>query len=558
MRRLGGIVVTAAVAVAMLVAVAPSAGAAFTNGHEGFEDSGPNTFVGWTATGLWNPERSSGGTDDQCGSSIDPTPEGITFAWYGHFVPTLNDARFRTSTQVAGGKCNYQTGESTFGTLTSDSSVFVDPSNPVLSYASYSETDASLQAAAGFRRNVQIQCDGSDVRTVEVAVDTEGQPVGIGQQYTVVDNLTGSPEGEWTTRQVDLSEFAGEEVYVRFHFQSNFCFNDFFGWGVDDVLVSPPVAPTTTVTVTADPNFAVEGGSPGAFVFHRFGGDMSSNLTVGYQLGGTATPVDDYTPPGTAIIPAGQTSVTKQVTAVADDVSDPDETVTAVVTDGAGYTPGNPAQATITINEPLPAPDVCANAPVSDYSDRADAGTHARDVDCITAYGIAEGFPDGTYRPNSPVTRAQMASLVARLMSDAGVTLPADPPDAFPGDDGDVHELAINQLAALGVLDETTGQSGNQYLVGDPMRRDDMAQILVNAYQVITGAPLPEGPNAFTDDEGNDNEAAINALAQANVVQGIGGGLYNPDGATTRAQTASLLVRYIQVLANGGFMSPLP
>jgi hypothetical protein len=90
------------------------------------------------------------------------------------------------------------------------------------------------------------------------------------------------------------------------------------------------------------------------------------------------------------------------------------------------------------------------------------------------------------------------------------------------------------------------------------MRRDDMAQLLVNAYEVITGSPLPEGPDAFTDDDGNDNEAAIDALAQADVVQGIGGGLYDPEGSVTRGQMASLLVRYIQVLADAGFMSPLP
>src|SRR5205823_1102795 len=89
----------------------------------------------------------------------------------------------------------------------------------------------------------------------------------------------------------------------------------------------------------------------------------------------------------------------------------------------------------------------CAGAPVSTYSDRADAGVHAQNVDCISAYGLARGFTDGTYRPALPVTRPQMASFVARLLARAGVTLPNNPPDAFPGDDaGPPHELAIDQL----------------------------------------------------------------------------------------------------------------
>jgi hypothetical protein len=194
---------------------------------------------------------------------------------------------------------------------------------------------------------------------------------------------------------------------------------------------------------------------------------------------------------------------------------------------------------------------------VSTYSDRAAAGVHAKNVDCITAYGLAQGFVDNTYGPGLDVSRAQMASFVARLLAKAGVQLPTNPPDAFPGDDGGVHEKSINQIAALGLLDTTTGQTGNKYNAADPMKREDMAQILFNAYKVIIGSPLPQGPDAFSDDNTSDNEAAINALANAGVVQGIGGGLYDPTGSVTRGQMASFLARYLQVLVDGGFLDSL-
>jgi hypothetical protein len=129
-----------------------------------------------------------------------------------------------------------------------------------------------------------------------------------------------------------------------------------------------------------------------------------------------------------------------------------------------------------------------------------------------------------------------------------------------------VHELAINQLAALGVLDGTTGEQGTSYGVSQPMRRDDMAKMLFNAHRVITGTALPAGPDAFTDDTnggdphaaGTDDEAAINALAQAGVVQGTGSSLYNPTGTVTRAQFASFFVRIMQILVTGGFIPPSP
>jgi hypothetical protein len=258
------------------------------------------------------------------------------------------------------------------------------------------------------------------------------------------------------------------------------------------------------------------------------------------------------------LFPAGQANVVKSLNALADNVADDGETVTVVVTDGAGYTAGQPAQATVTITE-TSAASACENAQPASFSDRLDVPAHTKNIDCIAGYGLAQGFTDGTYRPASPVTRPQMASFVARLLDAAGVTLPANPPDAFPGDNaGPPHELSINQLAALGVLDATTGQTGDKYNVGADMRRDDMAQFLANAYEVITGAPLPEGPNAFTDDEGNDNEAAINALANAHVVEGTGNGLYGPALSVTRGQMASFFARYIQLVVDAGFLQPLP
>ena len=307
-----------------------------------------------------------------------------------------------------------------------------------------------------------------------------------------------------------------------------------------------------SVTVTASPDTAVEGGVPGKFTFTRQG-DTSFDMGVAYDVGGTATSGTDYTPLGSVTIPAGQASASIPVDALADNVSDPGETVSVQITMGPNYTIGSPSTSTVTILE-----DFCASAPQADYPDRETFDVHAHAIDCITAYGMAEGFDDGTYGATLPVSRAQMASFLARLIRDCGVTTPANPPDAYPGDNGDVHEQDINQLAALGVLDDTTGQTGDKYNVSDPMRRDDMAQLLYNAYKLIIGEPLADGPDAFTDDSASDNQQAINALANAGVVEGTGGGLYDPSGPVSRGQMASFFVRFMQLLFDAGKLPPLP
>lgn len=203
---------------------------------------------------------------------------------------------------------------------------------------------------------------------------------------------------------------------------------------------------------------------------------------------------------------------------------------------------------------PPPAADPCAQPPVVEdgFGDVAPANVHESNIDCIAHYGIAQGIGGGLYSPTTNVSRAQIASFVARLLRVAGVALPANPPDAFPGDNaGPPHELSINQLAAVGVIGGN-GETGASYNPTVDMRRDHMASFLANAYEVIIGAPLAGGPNAFTDDEGNPHEPEINALAAAGVVQGTGGGLYNPSGSVTRGSMGSFLARTLQLVVDDG------
>ena len=66
------------------------------------------------------------------------------------------------------------------------------------------------------------------------------------------------------------------------------------------------------------------------------------------------------------------------------------------------------------------------------------------------------------YDPTGTVTRAQMATFVARALDVAAdlaadgadlQALPDDGPDAFPDDDGlEPHEASIDRLAAAGIV----------------------------------------------------------------------------------------------------------
>ncbi|CAN5623979.1 hypothetical protein BH20ACT2_BH20ACT2_15110 [soil metagenome] len=245
------------------------------------------------------------------------------------------------------------------------------------------------------------------------------------------------------------------------------------------------------------------------------------------------------------------------------DGTDPNGTWSLFVRDDnanhAGSLPGGWSIDIVTSDAPPPPVPVvaaCQNAPEDGYTDVAADYVHEANIDCITAYGLAEGFTDNTYRPSQPVGRAQMASFVARLLEAAGVALPANPPDAFGDDNGSVHELRINQLAAVGVIGGN-GEAGGSYSPSTAMRRDHMASFLNNAIDAMVGAPLPAGPDAFTDDNGNPFEDDINRLAAAAVVLGTGGTNYSPAGSVSRGQMASFFARFIQILVDRGAMAPV-
>ena len=96
------------------------------------------------------------------------------------------------------------------------------------------------------------------------------------------------------------------------------------------------------------------------------------------------------------------------------------------------------------------------------------------------------------------------------------------------------------------------------------MRRDDMAQVLANAYAVIAAHPLAVGPDAFVDDTnggdphgpGTDNEAAI-IVPRCGRREREAARDYDPSGPVTRGQLASYLARYLQVLVADGELVPL-
>ena len=92
----------------------------------------------------------------------------------------------------------------------------------------------------------------------------------------------------------------------------------------------------------------------------------------------------------------------------------------------------------------------------------------------VAAAGLTKGCTATRFCPTKIVTRAQMASFLARALNP-----PATGEDFFGDDAGMTYERAINRLAAAGVV---SGCAEGSYCPRGSVTREQMAAFLYRAF----------------------------------------------------------------------------
>ncbi|MBS3941165.1 MAG: S8 family serine peptidase [Actinobacteria bacterium] len=184
---------------------------------------------------------------------------------------------------------------------------------------------------------------------------------------------------------------------------------------------------------------------------------------------------------------------------------------------------------------------------VNPYSDLQSSNPHIRNVLCMTEHGIAQGYPDRTYRSPRSVTRAQMATFIANL-----IELERDLPAARSQFDDvgrqTAHWESIHKLARAGVVH---GRSADRYDPGAPVTRAQMASFIARAIDYVDNGsvdgsqpPAARRAGLFSDVPSNNvHRAAIDALGEQGISVGYGDGRYGPGDHTRRDQMAAFIMR---------------
>ncbi|MVP01671.1 S8 family serine peptidase [Paenibacillus lutrae] len=205
----------------------------------------------------------------------------------------------------------------------------------------------------------------------------------------------------------------------------------------------------------------------------------------------------------------------------------------------AGYDADN--RSTFTVSELTYAAVFAVNRTFLDMS-----GHWARRaVEVLAAKQIVDGMDENRFVPQSGVTRAQFAAMLARMLQ-----LPEAPVQSNQAfRDVAQRDWFADAVARAYKAGLVSGVTDDRFAPNDPITREQMAAMLVRAYAYRSGmdpAAIGVPPHAVFADEQSAGGWAVPFLRQAHMlglIDGYENGTFRPLGGATRAESASVIYR---------------
>lgn len=186
-----------------------------------------------------------------------------------------------------------------------------------------------------------------------------------------------------------------------------------------------------------------------------------------------------------------------------------------------------------------------------DYPFTDIAGSGLRDyISLGQALGIVNGYPDGTFRPNNKVTRAQYIAMLYNMcgkpdMSGYGLSFTDAGSIAAP------HMDAVKWGVAIGII---SGYDDNTFCPNQDITRAQMAAFSYRLLKLIADSEPDADLKAdcgFKDSASipNVHKEAVNVCANLGIITGYDtdgdgeGDTFRPNATATRAHAATIIVR---------------
>ncbi|MCR8636600.1 S-layer homology domain-containing protein [Paenibacillus radicis (ex Xue et al. 2023)] len=153
--------------------------------------------------------------------------------------------------------------------------------------------------------------------------------------------------------------------------------------------------------------------------------------------------------------------------------------------------------------------------------------------------GIVNGYPDGTFKPNHTVTRAEFAVMLMNTLKPQGDGATLSFIDAARI--GTWAQKAVSQAFQANII---KGYEDGSFRPEAEITRAEMAVMIANALGLVIESDIETG---FADDKDVPvwSKGAVAAMKKQKLVEGKGGNEFGPAASTTRAEAVTVLLNML-------------
>ena len=161
------------------------------------------------------------------------------------------------------------------------------------------------------------------------------------------------------------------------------------------------------------------------------------------------------------------------------------------------------------------------------------------------------GYEDGTVRPNGSITRAEVATIFFRLLTDETREQYWSSTNNYTDvKAGDWFNNAVSTLSRMGILG---GYADGTFRPDATITRAEFAKIAVSFFKYKDIA----SENIFTDVvRGSWYESFVTAAAEIGLIEGYEDGTFRPDASITRAEACTIINRTLGRASDKGHLLP--
>ncbi|WP_440114766.1 S-layer homology domain-containing protein [Paenibacillus sp. QZ-Y1] len=151
---------------------------------------------------------------------------------------------------------------------------------------------------------------------------------------------------------------------------------------------------------------------------------------------------------------------------------------------------------------------------------------------------VVNGYENGTFRPNAPVTRAEFTAMIARAFGLGESTAS----NSFKDSSSNWAAGYISALADKGVI---SGYADGTFKPNATISRAEMVAIIARVLDL--NAIATSAPTSFNDvDRGSWAVEVIEQASSANLIQGSSASEFSPNGKSTRAEAVTIIIRALE------------